>query len=182
MNAITFEWREAGQVKTVTIRDQQPSKHSGTVRFGRDPVQCDVVLTDPTVSGLHIEIFFNAYQQAFTLRNLRLTNPPLVDGHAITQGEALLHSGSTIYLGQQALNITTVSVAPKPNAGVAPTILIPPQTPVAVRQSSSGATAYGLQCPRCSHISAYERIDLGCQWCGTSLAAAASVLMIPNGN
>ncbi|HEY9651346.1 MAG TPA: FHA domain-containing protein [Coleofasciculaceae cyanobacterium] len=182
MNAITLEWREAGQIKTVTIRDQQPSKHSGTMRFGRDPVQCDVILSDPTVSGLHVEIFFNAHQQAFALRNLRLTNPPLVDGHPITQGEALLHPGSTIYLGQQALNVTTVSVAAMPNRGIAPTILIPPQTPVALRQSPPLASAYGLQCPRCSHISAYERIDLGCQWCGTSLAAAASVLMIPNGN
>lgn len=181
MNAIALEWREAGQIKTITIRDHQPSKNPGTVRFGRDPVRCDVVLSDPTVSGLHVEIFFNAQQQAFALRNLRLTNPPLVDGHPITHGEAPLHSGSIIHLGQQVLNVTTVSVVATPNGGVAPTILIPPQVPVALGQSPPVAASYGLQCPRCSHVSPYERIDLGCQWCGTSLAAAASVLMIPNG-
>uniref|UniRef100_A0A8J6ZWS2 Response regulator transcription factor n=1 Tax=Desmonostoc muscorum LEGE 12446 TaxID=1828758 RepID=A0A8J6ZWS2_DESMC len=40
---------------------------------------------------------------------------------------------------------------------------------------------YGLECPRCHKVSPLENLQVGCPWCGTSLAAAASVLMIPNG-
>ena len=180
MNEITIEWQEAGQIRRETIRDNQPSKHFGTIRLGRDPLQCDIVFSNPTVSGLHVEIFFNTQYQSFALRNLRDTNPPVVDGRQIQHGEAFLSTGSTIYLGQLELNIVAVS-RPILNNSISPTILMS-QPPLMINQQAVAAPeSYGLQCPSCGKVSPYERLDWGCQWCGTSLAAAASVLMTSPG-
>lgn len=178
MHELTLTWTENRQVKTQTIYDQQPSKYPGTVRIGRDPARCDIVLSEPTVSGLHVEIFFNQQEKCFYLRNLRHSNPPLVDGKNIIQGEVPLREDSTIYLGQMAIKVLGVS----PSAsGVPVTVLMPPQqiqqikTPSQPPASASGT--YGLQCPNCDRISPYARLDLGCPWCGTSLAAAVSALI-----
>jgi len=180
MNEITLEWQEAAQIRTETIRESQPSKHPGTVRLGRDPLRCDIVLSDPTVSGLHVEIFFNAQQQSFALHNLRDTNPPVVDGRQLQHGEAFLSKGSTIDLGQIELTVVAVS-HPTPNNPIPPTILMPPQPLIVNNQPVPVLESYGLQCPSCGRVSPYERLDWGCQWCGTSLAAAASVVMTSNG-
>lgn len=179
MNELTLEWQEAGYIKTQKIYDQQYSKNPGTVRIGRDPTRCDLVLNDPTVSGLHIEIVFNAVTNTFALRNLRETNPPLVDGRQIVTGEVPLAQGSVFYLGQLELRVVEISLH-KPNSSIAPTILLSPQPSAATHQHPPAAIVYGLQCPKCHRISPYDRMDWGCQWCGTSLAAAASVLMSPN--
>ena len=62
-----------------------------------------------------------------------------------------------------------------------------PVTP-AVSSKSSSSTApllkgsYGLQCPNCHKVSSIEHIQVGCPWCGTSLAAAMSVLVAPDNN
>jgi len=181
MNEITLEWQEARQIRRETISDRQLSQYPGTVRLGRDPARCDIVLTDPTVSGLHIEIFFKAQQQSFALRNLRDTNPPVVDGRQLQHGEAFLSTGSIICLGQVELYVVAVSLA-TPNNGIPATLLIPPQSLAAVNPPAQNPVSYGLQCPSCSRVSPYERLDWGCQWCGTSLAAAASILMTPNGS
>jgi predicted component of type VI protein secretion system len=180
MNEITLEWQEAARIRREIIRDQQRSTYPGTVRLGRDPTRCDLLLSDPTVSGLHVEIFFNAPEQSFALRNLRYSNPPIVDGRQIPQGEALLSQGSTIYLGQVEINVVAVSLA-VPNHGIAPTLLIPPPA-LATNQPAPNVVSYGLQCPNCHRVSPYDRLEWGCQWCGTSLAAASSVLMTPQSN
>ncbi|BAU06306.1 peptide-binding protein [Fischerella major NIES-592] len=125
MNALTLQWQDAGQIKIQKIHEKQPSKNPGTIRIGRDPVRCDIVLSHPTVSGLHVEIFFNAQQQRFLMKNLREQNPPLVDGQKLVQGEIPLREGSIIYLGQQLLKVTEVSVPG--GSTVPPTILTPPQ-------------------------------------------------------
>jgi hypothetical protein len=109
----------------------------------------------------------------------------MVDGRQIPQGEVPLSQGSTIFLGQVALNVIAVSLAAVNNS-IPPTILVSPQAVAAVNhavnQPVPNVASYGLQCPNCRRVSPYDRIDLGCQWCGTSLAAAASVLMAHNGN
>ncbi|MGB3208904.1 MAG: FHA domain-containing protein [Crinalium sp.] len=177
MAELTLTWTEQHQHRSQTIVAQQPSKNPGTVRIGRDPARCDIVLTDPTVSGLHIEIFFNFQQQNFYLRNLRSTNPAVVDGKVITTGEVSLRQGSTIYLGQLALTVVAVNFA---SFGVPATIVIPPQPTHSINQPQLPITKdYGLRCPnsKCSKTSPYIRLELGCPWCGTSLAAAASVLI-----
>lgn len=181
MNEITLEWTEAGRIRIEIIRDQQPSQYPGAVRLGRDPLRCDIVLSDPTVSGLHAEIFFNTQQKYFALRNLREANPPVVDGRQLIRGEAFLSTGSTIYLGQLELTVVAVSLH-QPAQGISPTILMPPQPFAAVTPPPPALESYGLQCPSCGRVSPYERLDWGCQWCGTSLAAAASILITSNGS
>lgn len=185
MNQLILAWSEAGQPRSQTIQDQQPSKHPGTVRIGRDPSRCDIVLTHPTVSGLHVEIFFNRQQNNFLLRNLRDTNPPAINGHRLTAGELPLHPNSRILLGEVELQVVAVSIE---TSGVAPTVIASPPAshspPKPVVKPSVSPTvppnaSYGLECPCCNRISPYERLDLGCPWCGTSLAAAVSVVMPP---
>lgn len=204
MNELTIEWQEAGHLRRQIIRDQQLSKNPGTVRLGRDPIRCDIVLDNPTVSGLHVEIFFNQQQKRFYLRNLRDTNPPWVNGNRLAAAEIALSQGSNFFLGETEIKITGVNIEV---SNVPPTILIsspptnnsvqtslvnnPPQLPNIVNPGISGKQAipmvvgnqiYGLRCPnsKCDRISPYEQLDLGCPWCGTSLAAAESVLMSPN--
>jgi predicted component of type VI protein secretion system len=209
MNSLTLQWQDAGKDKTQKIYEQQQTKNQGTVRIGRDPVRCDIVLSHPTVSGLHVEIYFHSQQRCFLIRNLREQNPPLVDGQQLVQGTFRLHQGSTIYLGQQQLHVTAVSISS--SSSVPETLLNPPQpkavnsrpvTPVAVqgyhqptppvRQQPVAKGhqhhtptpplqqgVYGLECPKCHKVSSSEHLQIGCPWCGTSLAAAMSVLVPP---
>ncbi|MCC5606446.1 FHA domain-containing protein [Nostoc sp. CHAB 5834] len=172
MNALTLQWHDAGQDKTQNIYEQQPSKNIGTVRIGRDPLRCDIVLSHPTVSGLHVEIFFHHQQQRFYIRNLRSQNPPLIDGRQLVQGEMPLTQGTNISLGQIKLNVTSVSTASIPT-----TILLPPHPPT---PSPPPPGVYGLECPKCHKVSPGENLQIGCHWCGTSLAAAVSVLVARN--
>lgn len=106
MNELTLEWTESGQVRSQRIQPGQPSKHPGTVRIGRDPAQCDIVISDLTVSGLHVEIVFNPGDQQFYVRNLRESNPPLVNQKPLVQGEVPLGYQSTLRLGQVDLRVT----------------------------------------------------------------------------
>ena len=177
MNQLTLEWTEVDQIRTQTVLEGQPSKNPGTVRIGRDQGQCDLVLTDPTVSGLHAELFFNPQLQEFRVRNLRESNPPVVDGQLLKQGEeAPLRAGSQIYLGQMELKVVSVSLAA---ASFPATVLLPPLEKAVAPQSSIAPLEYGLKCSRCGRISPYSQLELGCPWCGISLAAAVSVLMPP---
>jgi len=141
------------------------------------------VLSHPTVSGLHVEIFYDPQRNGFYLRNLRDSNPPVVDRQKLTQGDVALRQGMSIYLGQVELQV--VAIAPS----VANTVLVPPIVtttepvpPTARPTGSQGSSAYGLMCPKCKQVSPYERLSLGCPWCGTSLAAAVSILMVPGEN
>ena len=117
------------------------------------------------------------------LRNLRSQNPPLVNGQRLVQGELPLHQGSTFLLGEAHIHILAVSVAP--GRQIPATILSIPEpgqaqnhpSPVAALQSQG---TYGLECPNCHRISSHEHLQVGCPWCGTSLAAAASVLVSPD--
>lgn len=191
MNSLTLQWHDAGQEKTQIIYEQQPSKNPGTVRIGRDPQRCDIILSHPTVSGLHVEIFFNSQEKRFYIRSLREKNPPLVDGNQLIRGDALLNEGSLLCLGQMQLKVINISI-PQVNSFPA-TILEPPKpglnsqpaTP-AIPSKSPLSTAplpknsYGLQCPNCHKVSSIEHIQVGCPWCGTSLAAAISVLVAPD--
>ncbi|QLE54247.1 FHA domain-containing protein [Nostoc sp. TCL26-01] len=197
MNALTLQWHDAGENKTQQIYEQELSKNKnpGSIRIGRDPLRCDIVLTNPTVSGLHIEIFFDSQQQNFYIRNLRSQNPPVINGEQLIQGEQALKQGSIIFLGQAKLEVTAVNV----NAIAATLIVTPPQnnprpaTPPARPQSPvqpvqpvhhhhpvTPQGTYGLECPKCRRISPQENLQVGCPWCGTSLAAAVSVLVAPN--
>ncbi len=172
-NQLTLEWTEAGVRQTQTIQNGQPSKNPGTVRLGRDPAKCDLVFSHSSVSGLHVEIFFNQELQEYVLRNLRQSNPPLVDGKFLAQGEATLRSDSHIHLGQVEIKVVS---APAVAVAAPQTVLL---SGAAVQSSSppTGPSSYGLQCPKCSRVSPYAQLSAGCPWCGTSLAAAVSVVL-----
>ena len=179
MNELTLEWLEAGHQRKQIIRDKQLSKNPGTVRLGRDPLRCDIVLTHPTVSGLHVEIFFNPDLNCFQVRNLRQSNPPVVDGKNLIYGELTLTQGSSVHLGETEIKVSAVSIAA---SSVPPTILLSPKSRQKLSQAAPTAApnqTYGLKCPKCDRVSPFELLELGCPWCGTSLAAASSVLMSP---
>ncbi|KAB8330958.1 protein kinase [Scytonema tolypothrichoides VB-61278] len=109
LHELSLEWEENGQVKNRKILEKQQSKNpSRGVRIGRDPQLCDIVISDPTVSALHIEIFFHQQKQKFYLRNLRQMNPPIVDGQLLLAGEMPLCVGSNIRLGQQNFQVSAI--------------------------------------------------------------------------
>lgn len=168
MNQLTLKWTEAGQSRTQTLNDQK------TYRVGRDPTRCDIVLSHPTVSGLHIEIFFHPSHHKFYLKNLRETNPPMINNQKLITGEVMLNSGSNIQLGQQELEV--IAMASEPFL-IAPTQLFSPDELTSKAPVPLHPVQYGLQCPKCDRVSSYEQLNVGCPWCGTSLAAAASVVL-----
>ncbi len=176
MNELTLKWIEANQLHVHTLQPQQPSKHPGTIRIGRDPHRCDVVLSHPTVSGLHIEIFFDTTSDQFRVRSLRQTNPPRIDGQLLSSQDATLNPGSHLCLGQVELEVVSISTS---ITEIPQTILLPPHASTPPQKPPASTPQYGLQCPKCDRQTPYEQIDLGCRWCGTSLAAAMSVVMTP---
>ncbi len=126
LHELTLEWLEAGQLRTYTIYENQPSKNPGTIRIGRDPQICDIVVTDPTVSGLQVEVFFNPQQQLFYVRNLRQSNPAIVNGQSLSVGEVTISQGSNLRLGQLDLRVTSVAVQQYPSGYTPPTPLPKP--------------------------------------------------------
>lgn len=111
MNTLTVQWEEEGQVRSQSLNPEASGHHhQGTVRIGRDPSQCDLVLSDPTVSGLHVEIYFDPGDRQFHLRNLRTTNPPVVDRQSVIQGDVVLATGSVIVLGRAVVQVTSIDI------------------------------------------------------------------------
>lgn len=145
VNELILEWVEQGRPKTRSIRENQPSKHSGTVRIGRDPTVCDIVLPEPTVSKLHVEIFFNPQYRCFSLRTLNKSNPPIVDGETISAGEVILHQGSRVQLGYIDLRVADITLNPQTATGRdAPT----PQASVPVQPDASAVQCSIIQTVR----------------------------------
>ncbi|MCJ8279880.1 MAG: FHA domain-containing serine/threonine-protein kinase, partial [Rivularia sp. ALOHA_DT_140] len=102
---LTLEWIEENSIKTYKITNNQFSKIPGKIRIGRDPQDCDIVLSELTVSALHVEIFFNPQKEKFYLRNLRQKNPPILDGQLLLAGEMPLYKSSVLRLGKQNIEI-----------------------------------------------------------------------------
>lgn len=182
MYELILEWTEENRVKTHKISDQKPS------RIGRDPTQCEVVLTltDQAISRQHAEIFFNHQQNCFYIKNLKTdNNPALINGQILTKGEVPLKQGSTIKLGHTEIKVAAIS------SQVPPTVLVSPQPPV-IKQpnppqpnklnlaSLQSAPTLGLKCPKCSAILDYKLRVSFCSNCGQMLADAESVLYNPH--
>ncbi len=106
---LTLEWEEVNETKTYKITNNQLSKTPGKFRIGRDPQDCDIVLSEPTVSALHVEIFFSQEKEKFYLRNLREKNPPVLDGQLLLAGEMPLSISSVLRLGQQNLKVKEIT-------------------------------------------------------------------------
>ena len=133
LHELTLEWVEARQGKTQKILERQPTKNPGTFRIGRDPAVCDLTLLEPTVSRLHVEIFFNPQQQRFYLRSLRQSNPPIVNGQSLPTGEVVLNQGSSLRLGKMELRVTAVALK-QDSASATPTQPEPQPTPTPQQQ------------------------------------------------
>jgi hypothetical protein len=179
MKELTLVWIESGQSHSFKI-SQSPSRQDPVnIRIGRDPNRCELVLSHPTVSGLHIEIFFDPLADQFCVRNLRTANPPQIDGHPLISGEMSLKQGSQLMLGQQPLQVMSIITS---STTVPPTLLISPHETVPPLGSlpSSTPIQYGLRCPHCHHICSFDQLELSCQWCGTTLAAAESIVLSPD--
>ncbi|MFN3926302.1 MAG: FHA domain-containing protein [Pseudanabaenaceae cyanobacterium] len=63
----------------------------------RDPLRAELVIGDPTVSGLHISIYYDPQQQRFILENLRESNPAIVNGRKLAAGTTALSSPPQTY-------------------------------------------------------------------------------------
>ncbi|MCM1983041.1 FHA domain-containing protein [Lyngbya confervoides] len=121
VNELNLEWIEAGSLKTQNFVPGQPGPQPDTLRIGRDPSRCDIVLSDGSVSGLHVEIGFESSSGRFYVQNLRPTNPAIVNGESLTQGMIYLLPENTIQLGN--VQIRAIATVPLPDQAVPPTEL-----------------------------------------------------------
>lgn len=124
LHELTLEWVQDEEIKMRKILEHQHSKNPGRIRIGRDPEQCDIVLLEPTISGLHVEIFFHPQKQNFYLRNLRQQNPPILDGQLLLAGEMPLTTGSSLRLGHQVFTVSDITCKDYP-AGYTPMDCVP---------------------------------------------------------
>jgi eukaryotic-like serine/threonine-protein kinase len=129
LHELTLEWVEAGQQRNQIILENQPTKNPGTFRIGRDPATCDLVLTEPTISRLQAEIFFNSQYKCFYLRSLNQNNPPVVNGQALPTGEVLLNQGSSLRLGQMEFRVAAIALKQHPVGYVPPQPSFPGNNP-----------------------------------------------------
>ena len=107
---LKLDWEESQAEKSCLILENQDSKQPGKIRIGRNSHECDIVLSEPTVSGVHAEIFFHSQKQQFFLRNLRQTNPPVIDGQLLLAGEVPLTEGSWVRLGKQSIKVDAITL------------------------------------------------------------------------
>ncbi|GAA6623247.1 hypothetical protein NUACC26_090720 [Scytonema sp. NUACC26] len=136
LHELSLEWFENGQIRTQKILENQPTKQPDVFRIGRDPAVCDLVLSEPTVSRLHVEIFFKTQHRCFYLRSMNPNNPPAIDGQFLITGEALLHQGTILRLGQMEFRVSTVSLNQYP-PGYVPN---PPSSPYVPPQQQIPST------------------------------------------
>jgi len=166
MHRLTLEWVECDRTLSQSISSEKATKIPGLIRIGRDAAKCDVVLNDTTntVSGLHVEIFFESRTNEFFLRNCTKDraqpNPALVDGRRIIQEEIPIRIGSRIQIGKMVLNVKDI------------------QLPQGVSQQAQEKTVYGVQCIN-GHIVSYKYVGDFCPHCGTGLQAVGTVVMPP---
>lgn len=107
MSVIVLEWQENGRTHR---RQMSLSTPTSVIRLGRDPNVCDIVFTDPTVSGLQAEIASDG--QGVFLRCLRESNPPWVDGQRLGAMPVPLQTGSVIRLGRTVVKVVSVGAEP----------------------------------------------------------------------
>jgi hypothetical protein len=117
-DTLQLYWQDEGSDRVKSIAAIDIYGRPTVVRLGRNPKLCDVIFSSLTVSGTHVEIYFDRTEDAFWLHNLRSSNPPQVDGKTITD-RILLQPGMLIALGKQEIAIDICNVEPE----IAPTLL-----------------------------------------------------------
>ncbi len=156
MGQITLSWTEAGQPKTQTLDTDVPDVHrqSPSLRIGRDPVQCDIVLPSTTeldcrVSRLHAEIVFNPSHQCFYLRNLKPSNPITVNAQVVGAEAYPLQGGSIIRMGSTELVVQSASAIPPTVVHgaieIPETTVAPPETRLNLAAQFAASTPESIQ-------------------------------------
>lgn len=120
MYRLTLEWQEDTRNCSQTLSAQDQTKQAGAIRIGRDRERCDVVLQHPdrnierTVSGLHLELFWNEAEQRIYVRNLTRDrippNPALVDGQTVIDQELPIAENSNIKLGKMTVRVKVLEL------------------------------------------------------------------------
>jgi predicted component of type VI protein secretion system len=151
---LVLSWTELGKHRSYTITSDRHNHRP--VKIGRDPLRVEMVINNPTVSGLQASIYYDPASQQFLIQSLRETNPVLVDGQKLTQGAKPVKDKGRLQMGNLTIKLAV-------------------QKPII----TNAVTEYGLKCPnpKCGKISPYESLKLVCPWCGTSLASAQSMIM-----
>jgi LPXTG-motif cell wall-anchored protein len=72
------------------------------LKIGRDPASCQIVLSEPTVSREHAQLYVSGTNADFQIRNLSGTNATYVNDRAIQ--EATLRPGDRIKIGNSVLS------------------------------------------------------------------------------
>ncbi len=145
-------WLEGGIQRSQRVSSDRQLQRP--VKVGRDPLRSEVVINNPTVSGLHVAIYFDSTAEQFLISNLRETNPPLLNGKKLREQPMPLSHNCRLQLGEVMVTVQVLQTVPA-NA------------------------EYGLKCPnaKCGKVSPYDSLKLVCPWCGTSLASAPSVIV-----
>ncbi|WP_247218110.1 PrsW family glutamic-type intramembrane protease [Synechococcus sp. C9] len=120
MPMIILEWQADNRIHRREMAMGNPSQ---VIRLGRDPNLCDVVFSDPTVSGLQAEIAWDG--QGVYLRCLRESNPPWVDGQRLGSTPVPLKSGSVVRLGRTQIKVISVGATPADSTDLSLSQLIP---------------------------------------------------------
>jgi predicted component of type VI protein secretion system len=149
---LRLTWLEGGIQRLQTVSSDRLFQRA--VKVGRDPLRSEIVINNPTVSGLHVAIYFDPVAEQFLISNLRQTNPPLVNGKKLQQEPMSLSHNCRLQLGEVMVTVQ-------------------------VHQTTPDNAEYGLKCPnlKCGKVSPYDSLKLVCPWCGTSLASAQSVII-----
>jgi serine/threonine protein kinase len=158
VHEMTLQWVETGQAHSQVLYPNQPSRQPGSIRIGRDPMRCDIVLSDITVSGLHVEIFFDTQDRSFYVRNLRETNPPLVDGQPLPYGERQLSQGSTLRLGHIDLHVSMIVLRQFPFGQPPGHLRQPSSPPEPIAQTEKPPNLSGLPYPSSDASPYYQEI------------------------
>jgi predicted component of type VI protein secretion system len=145
-------WLEGGIQRSQRVSSDRQLQRP--VKLGRDPLRSEVVINNPTVSGLHVAIYFDSTAEQFLISNLRETNPPLLNGKKLREQPMPLSHDCRLQLGEVMVTVQ-------------------------VHQTVPANAEYGLKCPnpKCGKVSPYDSLKLVCPWCGTSLASAPSVIV-----
>ncbi|BAZ09205.1 tetratricopeptide TPR_2 [Calothrix sp. NIES-4071] len=120
MYEITFGWQVQGKrlSKTITF---ESTKLPGTIKIGRDPGQCDIIVNDANnhVSRFHAEITFDQDSDIFYLQNATLEKPQpntLFLNSDVVTGKVKIKEGDIIVLRDVPLTVESIQVQIKTQA------------------------------------------------------------------
>jgi hypothetical protein len=107
----------------------------------------------------------------------------MLDGHVIYGEIVIDQPNSVIYLGKIAIYLELITeiektmVIPRVVQSPNPINPITPPQPQIAANNQHNRQQFGLKCLHCGKVSSTDYAKSYCPWCGTSLAAAQSVII-----